>query len=258
MSKESLLTKARELIATRLEQSQVRRGAGVVIRNSDRNTIAIDSEGQGGEPSLAPRKYRAGEIVVTGDGVKVAPFLIKVHFPCDDPLGTGYPTSTGASNFLFKVPRVGSTNIDAVSPPVLSTADSGAVYLTTKFAWGGWTGPFPLYESHYFYYLVSAEITTAPIGTDPSGFVYDQLMVETGTIVTVDGFDYTSKAWSFQYPNTYSNTLLGWWEKGGNVFQSLSGAGNVVFGVPFTAANTTEDDNRIIEPLPPTAYLNPL
>jgi hypothetical protein len=79
----------------------------VVIYNSDRNTIAIDPEVQGGNPVLEPRTYRAGEIVVRGSDVYVAPFLIKVHSPCFDPETGGYPTSVYNSSFPFKVPKIG-------------------------------------------------------------------------------------------------------------------------------------------------------
>jgi hypothetical protein len=256
MMKERLLAKARDLIAARLEQAQVRRGNGVVIRNSDRNTIEIDPDIQGGKPTLARREYRAGEIVTSGNGVKVAPFMIKVYYPCSPEFGTtGYPAATGSPSFMFKIPTINGVRIDASTAPILSTANSGAVYLKTGFAWGGWTGPAFLYPAYFYYYLISSEIVTYPLGDDPLGAdgPFDQLMAE---IATPLDEDYISYSWAFQYAHTYSMTLLGWWERGDGVFQSIAGDANVNFGTRFTSSNTTPEDTRVIVPNPPTAYIS--
>lgn len=249
MSKESLLAKARQLIATRLEQAQVHRGNGVVIYNSERSTISIDPTTESVD-ILGQRKYLAGEIVSSGTEVRIAPFVIGLYNPCEalPPYGGPYYPYGGAINpsFPYLKPKIGGTNIDNDPAPVLSTASSGTAFIKATWDWGQWTNAG---AAKAYYYLSAVEVVTYPITED--AVAEAQRMYETEG--PEPNFD---RSYVLQYASTDTFTLLGWWEDGGRPvqFSSNTGAGYSQFASSLTDNSVDTNNNFRLSLRLPSAY----
>ena len=245
--RERLLAKARDLIATRLEQAQVRRGNGVVIRNlGDRNTISIEPEFAGSPDTLARRRHYAGELVIVGNNVRVAPFLVFTSDPCDPSLAPGQPVVEFDPDFPFMIPTISGTPLDAGTPPTLSTASSGVAYLRATYLWGQTPGTSEEDPAAIFYYLDNLQVVAYPIGTEPP------YSVLTAYLDRAESGD-ESYVLSSSFSTTY--TKIGWWELGGRPMQGGFLA-PVEFGVPLEDSPTSVNLGRTIGALNPIAYIN--
>lgn len=245
--RERLLAKARELIADRLEQAQVRRGDGVVVRNlGDRNTISVEPELLGSPDTLARKRYLAGELVIVGNNVRVAPLLVFTSDPCDPSLASGQPVATFDPDFPFIVPTISGTPLDASTPPTLSTASSGVAYLKATYVWGQTPGTSEEDPAEIFYYLDNVQVVSYPIGIEPP------YSVQTAYLDRTESGD-ESYVLSFSFSTTY--TKIGWWELGGRPMQNGLG-GYVDFGVPLEDSPTSVNMGRTFGLVNPIAYIN--
>lgn len=254
MMRERLLAKARELIADRLEQAQVRRGDGVVVRNlGDRNTISIEPELLGSPDTLAGRRYYAGELVVVGNSVRVAPFVVQTYDPCDPStfVDGAQPVFEYDLGFPFLVPTISGTRLDAVSPPTLSIASSGMAYIKATYTWGQTPGVGEIgsesVSPSLHYYLDSVEIVAYPLGTEPpysiqTGYL-DTSTPETPTFV-------------ISHESTTVHQSIGWWEDGRRPMQYDLPKTFVNFSVSLESSTTSVNLTRDIAAPPPLAYIN--
>lgn len=252
--RERLLAKARDLIATRLEQAQVRRGSGVVVRNlGDRNTISIEPELLGSPDTLARRRYYAGELVVVGNIIRVAPFVVPVYDPCDPSTFNdgAQPVFEFDPGFPFLIPTISSNPLDAISPPTLSTASSGVAYLKATYSWGQTPGvgevPSGSVSPSLYYYLSSVEVVAYPLETEPpyslqTGYL-DTSTPETPTFV-------------ISQSETTVHRRLGWWENGRRPMQHDLPRTFVDFSVPFESSSVSVNLTKDIAAPSPLAYIN--
>jgi hypothetical protein len=248
MMRERLLAKARDLIAARLEQAQVRRGSGVVVRNlGDRNTISVEPELLGSPDTLARKRYLAGELVFRGNDVLVAPFLVRTSDPCDPSFASGQPVTDFDPSFPFRIPTVGGTPLDASTPPTLSAASSGVAYLKTTYLWGQTPGTSEEDPAQIYFYLTNAQVVSYPLAIDPPYSVLTAYLDNTDP----------------EFPNyvlsgsvTTAHVMIGWWENGRRVTQYNLGTEHVDFGVSLESSPTSVNNSRVIGAVGPYAYIN--
>jgi hypothetical protein len=256
MMRERLLAKARDLIAARLEQAQVRRGNGVVVRNlGDRNTISVEPEFVGRSDTLARKQYRAGELVFNGSNVRVAPFVVPTYDPCDPStfVDGAQPVLEFDPDFPFLIPTIGSTPLDASSPPTLTSVTTGAAWLKATYSWGQTTGvppePGEIGPAEIYYFLDSVEVVPLPLGTGGSQPPYS---VQTAYIEQAES---GAESYVLGLTVTTAHLLLGWWELGRRPVQFGAG-GQVDFGVPLEDSTVSVNRGREISAPEPIAYIN--
>ena len=245
--RERLLAKARELIADRLEQAQVRRGDGVVVRNlGDRNTISIEPELLGSPDTLARRRYYAGELVVVGNSVRVAPFVVPTYDACGFGSEGSQPVAEFDPDFPFMIPTIGGVPLDSVTPPTLATASSGVAYLRATYNWGQTPGTSEEDPAGIFYYLDNVQVVAYPIGTEPP------YSVQTAYLDRTESGD---ESYVLSSSFSLAHHMIGWWEFGRRPMQG-GFLDPVEFGVPLANSTTSVNMGRRINAPSPIAYVN--
>ncbi len=254
--RERLLAKARELIADRLEQAQVRRGDGVVVRNlGDRNTISVEPELLGSPDTLARKRYLAGELVFSGNSVRVAPFVVPTYDPCDPStfVDGAQPVTVFDPDFPFLVPTISGTPLDASSPPTLTSATTGVAWLKATYSWGQTTGvppePGEIGPAEIYYFLDSVEIIPLALGTGSSQPPYS---VQTAY---VERDESGAESYVLGFTSTTAHYILGWWELGRRPVQFEAGE-QVEFGVPLEGSTLSINRGRQFPAPEPIAYIN--
>jgi hypothetical protein len=235
-----LLKRARELIAERLAQAQLRVDTSVKAYHlTEKRLLELEPVKRGPRLEITAPGRLAGEIVVTSQGVSVVPFLVRVRSQCSE--GAGLRTSEGVNpDFPYSIPKVNGADINASTPPILSTQSSGIVWAKYNYVWSKWVYTDPDFGETReipFSSFLGVEVVSSPLGDVSFPPDLPPAYTETQDPETLDvTISITPASGISSY---YS--IMGWWENGGGPVQFALG-GNSRFGVTFPIGGLTAED----------------
>ena len=234
--RERLLKLARELVEQRLQTAKLRTDDSIQAwHESDNRTLGVASVRSSTVGVTRRGPPLAAEIVPTANGIRVAPFLIRVRGLCDS--GPGQPIAGVVDpDFPFIIPTVNGSDINATPVPILSTASEGVAWIRFHFTWNFWeddsgSDGYPIRERPYAH-IQGVSVVASDIGDNDFPALgqipaYEEQEVVEDTELNVRIIRPAMPTDAFYY------FPLGWWESNGGVVQSLFGAGPTSFGVTF-------------------------